>query len=528
MLPPQYEPRRDAARARADADHQPAAGAMSCPSRSSTSSARPPASRPARSSCCTAAAPTSTTCARARRARPRAPARRPHARARRCPAAGGGRWWYQVPRVGFPDPATFHATYARLHRVPRRLARRARDPVGAHDPRRLLDGLRHVVRDRPRPGPPLPRRHPRDERLHPDGRGLGARRSTTARGLPVFITHGARDPVISVEFARDARARLEAAGARRRLPRARRRAPHRSAHRAGDAGVDPTRASRASLSSVAAWTTNPTASRTSQGAPQRQPEVVGGAAAARRRRARRRCGWTSSSRRPARTQVARAHEAPAHARPTTSSRAARATRRTARSSGSCFGTTPPATWSLDAAQRVRDRDDRLRPRARRRRSTAGASARPRTRRPASRRACSASSCAGAQAEPDRRATLAGRPDSTPASDRCEQRDAPSQRRAAAAIDDGPGLQAADAPQRPQRRRSQLEDKTPAGSRRHVEHAARITNGGRGPGPRAACERDPQQVAVRRLRARRRSEVDAAQRVDAQAPRQRSCIRTTCV
>jgi phospholipase/carboxylesterase len=32
------------------------------------------------------------------------------------------------------------------------------------------------------------------------------------RGLPVFITHGARDPVISVEFARDARTRLAAAG----------------------------------------------------------------------------------------------------------------------------------------------------------------------------------------------------------------------------------------------------------------------------------------------------------------------------
>lgn len=31
-------------------------------------------------------------------------------------------------------------------------------------------------------------------------------------GLPVFITHGARDPIISVEFARDARARLEPAG----------------------------------------------------------------------------------------------------------------------------------------------------------------------------------------------------------------------------------------------------------------------------------------------------------------------------
>jgi phospholipase/carboxylesterase len=34
----------------------------------------------------------------------------------------------------------------------------------------------------------------------------------TRAGLPVFITHGARDPVIGVEFARDARARLESAG----------------------------------------------------------------------------------------------------------------------------------------------------------------------------------------------------------------------------------------------------------------------------------------------------------------------------
>jgi predicted esterase len=30
--------------------------------------------------------------------------------------------------------------------------------------------------------------------------------------LPVFITHGARDPVISVDFARDARRRLEDGG----------------------------------------------------------------------------------------------------------------------------------------------------------------------------------------------------------------------------------------------------------------------------------------------------------------------------
>ena len=31
-------------------------------------------------------------------------------------------------------------------------------------------------------------------------------------GLPVLIVHGARDPVISVDFARDARPRLQSAG----------------------------------------------------------------------------------------------------------------------------------------------------------------------------------------------------------------------------------------------------------------------------------------------------------------------------
>jgi len=34
----------------------------------------------------------------------------------------------------------------------------------------------------------------------------------TRAELPIFITHGASDPVISVGFARDARSRLEAAG----------------------------------------------------------------------------------------------------------------------------------------------------------------------------------------------------------------------------------------------------------------------------------------------------------------------------
>ena len=104
------------------------------------------ASPRARSSCCTAAAPTSTTSCplldvldperRLLGVTPGAPLPGP---ARRALVV-------RVPRVGFPDPATFHATYARPDDVPRRAADRARPRLGAHDRRRLLDGLRHVLR----------------------------------------------------------------------------------------------------------------------------------------------------------------------------------------------------------------------------------------------------------------------------------------------------------------------------------------------------------------------------------------------
>ena len=42
----------------------------------------------------------------------------------------GGRHWYLVPRVGYPDPETFAGSYAAAHRFPRRAARRARDRLG--------------------------------------------------------------------------------------------------------------------------------------------------------------------------------------------------------------------------------------------------------------------------------------------------------------------------------------------------------------------------------------------------------------
>ena len=47
------------------------------------------------------------------------------------------------------------------------------------------------------------------------------------RGLPVFIAHGSRDPVIEVEFARDAERGLTRGRPGGRLPRVRERPPHR-------------------------------------------------------------------------------------------------------------------------------------------------------------------------------------------------------------------------------------------------------------------------------------------------------------
>ena len=129
----------------------------------------------------------------ARRARPRAASRRPDARRA---AARPGRQ---------PRTLVVHGAARRLprsddvprqlrpaDRVPRRLAAGARDPVGAHDHRRLLDGLRHVLRHRPRPAPPVARGHPGDERLHPDRRGLGARARDARRAARVHHARRAR------------------------------------------------------------------------------------------------------------------------------------------------------------------------------------------------------------------------------------------------------------------------------------------------------------------------------------------------
>ena len=125
----------------------------------------------------------------------------------------GGAHWYAVRRVGYPDPETFHSTYPQLagwldgmlaeHGIPPE-----RTVLGGFSQGSVMSYALGLGARRPRPAG-----HHGAERLHP--RRSRASSSTSARpsGLPVAIGHGTHDPVISVEFGRDARDRLTEAGA---------------------------------------------------------------------------------------------------------------------------------------------------------------------------------------------------------------------------------------------------------------------------------------------------------------------------
>src|SRR5438105_11612476 len=125
----------------------------------------------------------------------------------------GGFHWYIVRKVGYPDPDTFHETYGRLTRwldaVP--------DAVGVPWSHTVLGGFSMgaamsyatgLGSGRPAPAGlvALSGFIPTVEGFEVDLSGR--------EGFPVAIGHGIQDPVISVEFGRDARRRLEAAGAR--------------------------------------------------------------------------------------------------------------------------------------------------------------------------------------------------------------------------------------------------------------------------------------------------------------------------
>jgi phospholipase/carboxylesterase len=124
----------------------------------------------------------------------------------------GGAHWYVVRRVGFPDEDTFHPTYARLSGwLDALLADHGiaadRTLLGGFSQGTVMSYALGLGKGRPRPAGILAL-----SGFIPtvDGFELDLAK---AAGLPVAIGHGTHDPVIGVEFARQAREALTAAGA---------------------------------------------------------------------------------------------------------------------------------------------------------------------------------------------------------------------------------------------------------------------------------------------------------------------------
>ena len=124
----------------------------------------------------------------------------------------GGAHWYAVREIGYPDPETFLATYASasawLDALP--------DETGVSLDRTVLGGFSQgcvmsyalgLGAGRPAPAGIIAL-----SGFMPTVEGFRLE-LTDRRGLRVAIGHGTQDPVISVEWGRDARRRLEAAGA---------------------------------------------------------------------------------------------------------------------------------------------------------------------------------------------------------------------------------------------------------------------------------------------------------------------------
>jgi phospholipase/carboxylesterase len=122
-----------------------------------------------------------------------------------------GNHWYVVPRVGYPDPQTFQASYTLLSEFHDELWRRTgiapeRTVLGGFSMGSVMSYALGLGPDRPAPAGILA-----FSGFIPTVEGWAPQLADRSQ-LRAFIAHGSADPVISVEFARSARATLLASG----------------------------------------------------------------------------------------------------------------------------------------------------------------------------------------------------------------------------------------------------------------------------------------------------------------------------
>jgi phospholipase/carboxylesterase len=142
------------------------------------------------------------------------PQRRLHVASPRAPLQLPG-WpgyhWYVVPRVGYPDPETFHAAYRRLAAFHDALWERTgvgpdRTVLGGFSMGSVMSYSLGLGAERPAPAGILALSGfvPIVEGWTPDLEGR--------RHVRAFIAHGRNDPIMEIGFARRARALLEEGG----------------------------------------------------------------------------------------------------------------------------------------------------------------------------------------------------------------------------------------------------------------------------------------------------------------------------
>jgi phospholipase/carboxylesterase len=123
----------------------------------------------------------------------------------------GGRHWYVVPRVGYPDPETFASSYAALTSfLDEFLAEREisweRTVIGGFSMGAVMSYAVGLGEGRPSPAAILA-----FSGFVPTVQGWRPELESR-RGLPVLIHHGRMDPIIEVEFGRTANELLSNSG----------------------------------------------------------------------------------------------------------------------------------------------------------------------------------------------------------------------------------------------------------------------------------------------------------------------------